>query len=140
MAYPLTVYFLLLVTIVGWGLWGYASKAGIGAVGVYNNIFLIYLSGCIAIGVIGYFTLPHGSLGFSTGLIYPIIGGVAMGVGSIAYFVLIQRYAVSIILPSTLLYVLVAVILSVVLLHEHLKLVHFLGIPLMIIGAYLLSQ
>jgi len=140
MGYQLLVYMFLLATIIGWGLWGFFSKMGISAVGVYTNIFVIYLSGWVTIAILGFFTLPHGQISLTKELIYPIFGGVAMGIGSVAFFSLIQKYNVSLILPLTFLYLIVTTVLSIALLHEHLKPTHIIGIALMLTAAFLISQ
>ncbi len=140
MSYPIIVYLLLAVTILGWGVWGFLSKLGIGIVGTYVNMFIIYFTGWVTVAVMGFFTMSHGSFNLNKGFIYPIIAGVAMGAGTVTYFLLIEKYAVSLILPLTLLYLSVALVLSIVFLHERLKLIHILGIILMITASLFLSQ
>ena len=83
--------------------------------------------------------MSHSSISFGKELVYPVMGGVAMGVGSVAYFFLLEKLHVSIIMLLTLFYLRVTVILSVVFLHEQLKLVHVAGIILMMIASLLLS-
>ena len=140
MEYSLIVYILLFGTIVGWGAWGFFSKLGIGSVGTFVNMAIINLVNAVIVLILGFFTMSHGSLRFDRSLLYPVLGGIGMGAGTVAYFLLVEKFNVSTILPLTILYLVVAVGLSVVFLHEHLKLVHIIGIILMIAASFLLSQ
>lgn len=140
MEFSLIVYILLFGTIVGWGAWGFFSKLGIGSVGTFVNMAIINLVNAVIVLILGFFTMSHDSLHFDRSLFYPILGGLGMGAGTVAYFLLVEKFNVSTILPLTILYLVVAVALSVVFLHEHLKLVHIIGIILMIAASFLLSQ
>ena len=140
MEYSLIVYVLLFGTIVGWGAWGFFSKLGINSIGTFLNMAIINLVNAVIVLMLGFVTMSHDPLRFDKGLIYPILGGVGMGAGTVAYFLLVEKFNVSTILPLTILYLVVAVGLSIIFLHEHLKLSHIIGIILMIVASFLLSQ
>lgn len=133
------LYILLSCTILGWGIWGYFSKLGIGSVGAFVNIVVINVVNAVTVTLLGYLTLSRSSMSIESGLIHPIIGGIAMGIGTVTYFMLIEQYDVSLILPLTILYLVVTLGLSIVFLHEQIKLVQIVGIVLMMIATFLLS-
>jgi transporter family protein len=93
----------------------------------------------VIVTLLGYFTLSRSSISIERGFIHPVIGGIAMGVGTVTYFMLIEQYEVSLILRLTILYLVVTLGLSIVFLHEQMTLVRIVGVVLMMIATFLLS-
>ena len=103
------------------------------------NIVVINVVNAVTVTLLGYLTLSRSSMSIESGLIHPVIGGIAMGIGTVTYFMLIEQYDISLILPLTILYLVVTLGLSIVFLHEQIKLVQIVGIVLMMIATFLLS-
>ncbi|MFQ5761542.1 MAG: EamA family transporter [Candidatus Bathyarchaeia archaeon] len=133
---------LVVVSIVGWGLWGLFAKVGMQAVGKYPHMLVTYLVGFLVLAlIVGLFASANRfEVSFSPGFIYPLIAGVSMMAGTLAFFTALERAPLSIVAPLAALYPVLTVVLAVVFLHEYLKLVHVVGIGFALIAVYLLSS
>ena len=130
---------LLLVTIIGWGIWGFVQKVGISKIGV--EICILLNSSTFFLVVLSYLALFQKiHIPRSGSVIYPIVGGVSAAISSIAFFTALEKTPVSIARPMTGLSILVTVLLGVAFLHEMLTVKHYLGIGMAIASIILLSS
>lgn len=130
---------LLLVTIVGWGLWGFFQKVGVSEIGVesclllnYSTVFLMAIS---YLALIQKLHIPR-----SGSVIYPILGGISVTIGSIAFFTVIEKIPIGIARSIAGLAVLITALLGVLLLGETLSIKHHIGIVLAVAAMILLSS
>lgn len=129
---------LLLVTIIGWGIWGFFQKIGISKIGAeicllfnFSTVFLVVLS------YLALFQRIH--IPRSGSVIYPIVGGFSAAIGSIAFFTALEKTPVSIARPMAGLCVLITALLGLLFLGETLTVRQYIGIGVAIAAIILLS-
>jgi transporter family protein len=129
---------LVVITILAWGFWGLFAKIGVSAIGKYQYLFFVNL---LMVSVIyGYlFFTRNVDLTLRKEIIYPVLGGICVGVSSILFYHIVERTKISWAVPLTSLYPAVTVILAVLILKEKLTLVQGLGIIFALIAGVLLS-
>ncbi len=134
-----TILGLLFITILGWGIWGFFQKIGVSKIGA--EICLLLTASVELIVVISYLTsIQKLHIPKSWSLIYPILAGASVAVGTIAFLTVLERIPISIARPMTGLSVLVTVILGLIFLHETVTTKHYLGIGMAIAAIILLSS
>ncbi len=126
------------VTLLTWGIWGFASKLAANAVPPKTAL----LFQCV--GVLGFsflvlslerFHVPWSKPGFG----WAFLAGFFAFVGFLAYFAALAKGPTSVVVVVTALYPLVTILLSVALLHERLNLRQGVGIALAVVAAVILS-
>ena len=130
---------LLIITIIGWGLWGFFQKIGISRLGADSCLLL---NGFTVISVIVVYLAFTNRLQImrSRSVIYPILGGVSAAVGSIAFFAALKTTPVSIARSIAGLCVIITAFLGVFLLGETLTLKQIVGIGFAIASIILISS
>lgn len=129
---------LLLVTIIGWGLWGFFQKIGVAKVGTASSLLLNFSTTFLV--VVSYLILIQKlHIPRSGPVIYPILGGASAAIGSIAFFIALEKTPVSVARPMAGLAVLVTALLGLLLLGESLTLKQYIGVGLAIVAIILLS-
>ncbi len=133
---------LVLVTIVGWGLWGFIAKLGMQAIGKYPHIMFTYLVGFLGLAfIVGLLVFTKRlEVNLSPGLIYPLLAGLSMISGTVAYFMALERAPLSIVAPLGALYPVLIVILAAIFMYEQLKIVHIVGVGFALTAVFLLSS
>ena len=130
---------LLLISIIGWGLWGFFQKIGVSKMGAEVCIFLT-ASMELLIVIIYLASIQKLHIPRSWSLVYPILAGTSVGIGTIAFLTVLEKIPVSIARPLSGLSILITVFLGIVFLHEMLAVKHYLGIGLAIVAIFLLSS
>ena len=130
---------LILLAILGYGLWGFLGKVGSQAVGKYEYIFVSYVVATLMFAGT-FWAWSGGKLAWSGGLFLAVVGGVCTAVGVIGFFSAIERVPLSIATPLIALYPVVTLILSLLILGERLTLSQSLGIACAILAGILLSR
>jgi len=112
------------------------------AIGKYQHIMFTYLVGFLALALIVGLLISTNKLeiNFSPGFIYPLLAGLVMVAGTLAYLTALQRAPLSIVSPLAALNLVVIVILAVIFLHEQLKITHIVGIGFALTAIFLLSS
>jgi transporter family protein len=129
----------VLVTIFGYGVWGYLGKLGSQALGKFEYIFASYIvAGLIFAGA--FWGWSPGRLAWSRAILLPVAGGLFTALGVIGFFSAIQRIPLSLVAPLTSLYPVVTVLLSVVFLGERLTAWQSLGVACAVLSGVLLSR
>ena len=129
---------LLIVTIIGWGVWGYLQKIGISRIGAESSL-LLNSSTTLSV-VIAYLALTRRlQIPRSGSVIYPILGGASAAIGTIAFFTALRTTPVSIARPIAGLFVLVTAFLGFFFLGEALTLRQYAGVGLAMVAIILLS-
>lgn len=129
----------ILLTILGYGMWGFLGKVGSQTVGKYEYIFVSYIVATLALAG-AFWGWSGGMLSWSGGLFLPVAGGLFTALGVIGFFSAIERIPLSIAAPLTALYPIVTVSLSLLVLGERLTLWQSLGIACAILSGVLLSR
>jgi transporter family protein len=134
----LTTIALLIISIIGWGFWGFFQKIGVSKIGAEGSLFLHFITATITVIIFLYITqrlqLPNRG-----GAIYPILGGFCVAIGSFTFLTAIEKTPISIARPFASLNVILNVILGVIFLSENLTIKQYLGIILAFLAAILLS-
>lgn len=135
--------FLALLAAVAWGTWALFTKLATRTLAPEAVLVVSYLVGS-AIGL-GFLVWTSDSAPLEAfvdrpGLAYAAAGGVATGLGSVAYYTGLQSGSVSVVSTVTALYFVVAVLLGVVFLGESFDVTKALGVALAIGAVVLLSQ
>ena len=129
---------LLFVTIIGWGLWGLLQKMGISKIGAEYSLLLNY-SACLLV-IIGYLVLIQKlHIPRTSSVVYPILGGIAASVGTLTFFMALEKIPVSIARPLAGLAVLLTALLGILLLDERLTARQYIGVALALASIILLS-
>lgn len=128
-------------TIVAWGTWGVFSKLAVerieqqvivwGSLITVPVVFLIYLAATSQLVPLKM----HG-----TGVAFSVLGGVGAAMGTVCFYLLLERERASLTVPLTSLYPAITVLLSVLFLKEHLSGTHLLGIVFALVAVALLSR
>ncbi|WP_136589533.1 EamA family transporter [Salinigranum halophilum] len=126
-----------------WGAWALFTKLATRTLAPEAVLVVSYLVGS-AIGL-GFLLWTGeesllGAFADTPGLSYAVAGGVATGLGSVAYYTGLQSGSVSVVSTVTALYFVVAVLLGVFLLGEPFSATKALGVALAIGAVVLLSQ
>lgn len=129
----------VLLTILGYGMWGLLGKVGSQAMGKYEYIFVSYIVATLMLAG-AFWGWSAGRLVWSGGLLLPVAGGLCTALGVIGFFSAIERIPLSIAAPLTALYPAVTVILSLIILGERLTPWQSLGIVCALLSGVLLSR
>ena len=125
------------LSIICWGLWGFFSKMTLDRLD-WGAIFVLFGLSTLLIATVSspqsYFVL------FQKSAWMGVLAGITGALGFLFFYRALQQGMVSVVIPFSSLYILVAVILAVVFLHEPLTVKKLLGIVSAIIAIILLSQ
>lgn len=136
---------LVLALIAGTmnGLGDFFSKLTAGKISPYLAGILLSLFSAITVAVYLVFVKGLSGNTFITkqGFVYAALGGVAIGVGVIFFFLLMNRAAISTVQPIVKsAVVLAAVILGIIVLREKVSVMQIIGMLLSIVGIYFLTK
>lgn len=124
-----------------WGLWGFFGKLALEKRMPPTTVFLAetVVSALIAIFLLfAVVQRQDGQLLFSTINVYGILSGVALAVGLLFYYFALEDAKVTVIVPLTATYPVVAVLLAFVLLRERPRPLQWVGVVLVVAGVALL--
>lgn len=134
---------LALLAAAAWGVWALCTKLATRTLAPEAVLVVSYLVGS-GIGL-GFLLWTGGSLSLDTftdspGLTYAVAGGVATGLGSVAYYTGLQSGSVSVVSTVTGLYFVVAALLGVAFLGESFSAAKALGVAFAVGAVVLFSQ
>lgn len=130
--------FLVIVAILGYGLWAFFQKPGLQSIGKYE--YMIVMNIVVLVGITFYLVMIQKfSIALSKGLIYPVVGGIATAIASIAFISLAEKSGIGWVTTLTSLYPAVTIILAVLILKEQLTFYQGLGVVFALIAGLLLS-
>ena len=130
-----------LLTILLWGFWGFFGKLALEKRMAPTTVFVAETLVSALIAVVFFFVVYRSGAQpplYSTVNIYGILSGVALAVGLLFYYLALQGGNVSIVVPLTATYPVVAVLLGYVLLRERPTALQWIGVILVVVGAVLL--
>lgn len=129
---------LVLMTILGWGLWGLFAKIGVRAIGKYQ--YMLVMNIVVLVGIVLYLIFNQKLyITPARNLVYPFAAGISIVVATIAFYSIIEKTSISWLIALTSLYPAITIILAALILNEKLTLVQGLGIVLALIAGLLLS-
>ncbi|MDN3509964.1 MAG: EamA family transporter [Candidatus Jettenia sp.] len=129
------------ITLLMWGLWGFFGKLAIERNMSPVSIFLAEVLICLvcAVFVFLFFFRTENFLPCRVPWnIFGFLSGVSLALGLVFYYFALQRGHASLVVPLTSLYPAVTVVLSYAILAERPSLTQWIGLILILIGAFLL--
>ena len=136
---PLIFSFL---TILMWGLWGFFGKLALERRMAPTTLFFAetLVSALIAVLLFVVAVQRHDAQPplYSTFNIFGILSGAALAIGLLFYYFALEGSTVSVVVPLTATYPVVAVMLGYVLLRERPSLMQWAGVILVVAGVVLL--
>jgi transporter family protein len=126
------------VTLMTWGIWGFASKLAANA--VPPRMALLFQ--CVGVLVFSFvvLTMERFRVTWSRpGFGWAFLAGFFAFAGFLTYFSALQKGPTSVVVVVSALYPLVTILLSVALLHERLNARQGVGIALAVVAAVILS-
>jgi transporter family protein len=121
-----------------WGIWGFFAKIATH----YMSPSSVYLYGLTGALLVGIFTVSFLGFRFEAhpiGIIYSISAGILSGLAIISFYFAMQGGRASVVVAMTALYPLVTLLLSSIILKEHITLKQIIGIFFAIIAMVLLA-
>lgn len=129
----------ILAAIAFWGLWGFLVKLAVQKIGLqalfWNSLFL-------TLTVIIFLLLTNQVFPFKTnlsGISLAILSGVASGLASVFFYLLLEKNPVGFLVATTALYPLITIVLSVIFLRESLTIAKIAGFILALGALFLLN-
>jgi transporter family protein len=129
------------LTILLWGFWGFFGKLALERKMAPTTIFLIetLMTTALSIPIFLFLLYWHRAQPLPLALnVYGLLSGAALALGVLFYYFALAEGRVSIIVPLTATYPVVAALLGVAILGERPSLSQWIGIVLIIMGAVLL--
>lgn len=131
--------FLVVGTIIFWGLWGFFSKLAVQKIGLQVAIFSYSISLVIMVAYLLFtsqlFPLKNDSLG----ILYAVLAGASVGIASVFIYTLLGMKPAGIAIAITAIYPVVTLILSMFFLKETLTATQTLGFILALAALVLLN-
>jgi len=130
------------LTILMWGLWGFFGKLALEKKMAPTIVFLTetVVSALIAVFLLLAIVQRHEAQPplYSTINVYGILSGVALAVGLLFYYFALEGAKVTVVVPLTATYPVVAVLLAYLLLRERPSPLQWIGVILVVAGVALL--
>ena len=130
-----------LLTVLMWGLWGFFGKLALEKRMAPTTVFLAetLVSALIAVPLFLLVVQRHDAQPlYSTVNIFGILSGAVLAVGLLFYYLALEGANVTIVVPLTATYPVVAVLLGYALLRERPSPLQWVGVILVVAGAVLL--
>lgn len=130
--------YLIMITIIGWGVGSLFYKVAndsIHPLMVSTIVTAVY----IVMTPIAFATQKFDKTLNTTGIVFAILGGLAMGVGSIGYSFALKRGAAGEVTAVAALYPALTILLSMLFLHEEISWRKGFGMGLALISVFILS-
>jgi transporter family protein len=125
-----------------WGLWGFFGKLALEKRMAPTTLFLVETLVSVLIAVLLFVAVVQRHAAqpplYSTVNVYGILSGAALAIGLLFYYFALERANVSVVVPVTATYPVVAVMLGYVLLRERPSPLQWIGVILVVAGTALL--
>lgn len=132
-------FWLALLTVVCWGLWGFIAKIGTNGTGVKA------LQVLFAVGMIPPLLLALGRARFAIerdarGIVYGVLNGVLATFGNLAFYTAMTRGKASLVAPMASIFPLFTVMGALLFLRERLNKVQWVGIGLAVLSIIMFAR
>ena len=124
------------LTILMWGLWGFFGKMALERNMPPVSVFLAEV--LISLFVAAFFVRRAFIPPQAKWSMFGLFSGAGLAIGLVFYYLALEHAQANMIVPLTSLYPAVTVVLSYVFLHERLSPLQWVGLVLLLVGAYLL--
>ena len=132
----MTVVIYAVLTILMWGLWGFFGKLALERNMPPVSVFLAEV--LISLFVAAFFVRRALIPPQAKWSMFGLFSGAGLAIGLIFYYLALEHAQANMIVPLTSLYPAVTVVLSYIFLHERLSPLQWVGLVLLLVGAYLL--
>jgi transporter family protein len=132
----MTIFIYAGLTILMWGLWGFFGKMALARGMQPLSVFLAETLISFLIAVLfarRVFIPPQAKWS-----LFGILSGAGLAIGLVFYYLALQHARANVIVPLTSLYPAVTVVLSYTFLQERLTPLQWVGLIMILVGAYLL--
>jgi bacterial/archaeal transporter family protein len=123
-------------TILMWGLWGFFGKMALERNMPPVSVFLAEV--LISLFVAAFFVRRAFIPPQAKWSMFGLFSGAGLAIGLVFYYLALEHAQANMIVPLTSLYPAVTVVLSYIFLHERLSPLQWVGLVLLLVGAYLL--
>ena len=124
------------LTILMWGLWGFFGKMALERNMPPVSVFLAEV--LISLFVAAFFVRRALIPPQAKWSVFGLFSGAGLAIGLVFYYLALEHAQANMIVPLTSLYPAVTVVLSYIFLHERLSPLQWVGLVLLLVGAYLL--
>jgi transporter family protein len=124
------------LTILMWGLWGFFGKMALERDMAPVSVFLAEV--LISLFVAAFFVRRALIPPQAKWSMFGLFSGAGLAIGLVFYYLALEHAQANMIVPLTSLYPAVTVVLSYLFLHERLSPLQWVGLVLLLVGAYLL--
>jgi transporter family protein len=124
------------LTILMWGLWGFFGKMALERNMPPVSVFLAEV--LISLFVAAFFVRRAFIPPQAKWSMFGLFSGAGLAIGLVFYYLALEHAQANMIVPLTSLYPAVTVVLSYIFLHERLSPLQWVGLVLLLVGAYLL--
>jgi bacterial/archaeal transporter family protein len=124
------------LTILMWGLWGFFGKMALERNMPPVSVFLAEV--LISLLVAAFFVRRAYIPPQANWSVFGLFSGAGLAIGLVFYYFALEHAQANMIVPLTSLYPAVTVVLSYIFLHERLSPLQWVGLALLLVGAYLL--
>jgi len=124
------------LTILMWGLWGFFGKMALERNMPPISVFLAEV--LISLFVATFFVRRAFIPPQAKWSMFGLFSGAGLAIGLVFYYLALEHAQANMIVPLTSLYPAVTVVLSYIFLHERLSPLQWVGLVLLLVGAYLL--
>jgi transporter family protein len=124
------------LTILMWGLWGFFGKMALERNMPPVSVFLAEV--LISLFVAAFFVRRALIPPQAKWSMFGLFSGAGLAIGLVFYYLALEHAQANMIVPLTSLYPAVTVVLSYIFLHERLSPLQWVGLVLLLVGAYLL--
>jgi transporter family protein len=124
------------LTILMWGLWGFFGKMALERNMPPVSVFLAEV--LISLFVAAFFVRRSLIPPQAKWSMFGLFSGAGLAIGLVFYYLALEHAQANMIVPLTSLYPAVTVVLSYIFLHERLSPLQWVGLVLLLVGAYLL--
>ncbi len=124
-----------------WGLWGFFGKLVLQKGMAPTTIFLaevITSAACTVPILVVLFRSQSLSQFHTSSNVFGVLSGAGLAHGLLCYYFALEKTQASILVPLTAMYPVVSVLLSYAVLHERLRILQWVGVVLVVVGAMLL--
>ncbi len=127
-----------LLAMLSWGLWAFFPKLAMNYMKP-KSVFIYEFIGVFIIGIIAFLFIGS-KFEFNTkGVIFAVLTGMAGSLGALFFLLALVKGRVSVVVVTTALYPLIAILLAVLVLKEPITLTQVFGMFLALVAIILLS-
>jgi len=130
---------LALLSLAGWGLWGFFSKISTNYTTSFTAFILSNVPVIIIVPLLILYFRNRVDFQSGTGMLFAFLAGLAGAMGSLFFYLSLKHGAGTRIIPLTSLYPLISILLCIIILKEPVSIKSGLGIFFALLGVYFLS-